>query len=56
MPAVRAIIRDASASNNRMSSFILGVVNSGAFRMAKPDNHLLTTDAGEPKRSNSGQR
>jgi hypothetical protein len=56
MPAVRAIIRDASASNNRMSSFILGVVNSGAFRMAKPDNHLLTTDAGEPKRSNSSQR
>ena len=56
MPAVRAIIRDASKSNNRMSSFILGVVNSGAFRMAKPDNHLLTTDAGEPKRSNSGQR
>jgi hypothetical protein len=56
MPAVRAIIRDASASNNRMSSFILGVVNSGAFRMAKPDTHLLTTDAGEPKRSNSGQR
>jgi hypothetical protein len=56
MPAVRAIIRDASTSDNRMSSFILGIVNSGAFRMAKPDNHLLTTDAGEPKRSNSGQR
>jgi hypothetical protein len=56
MPAVRAIIRDAAASNNRMSSFILGVVNSGAFRMAKPDTHLLTTDAGEPKRSNAGQR
>ena len=56
MPAVRAIIREASASNNRMSSFILGVVNSGAFRMAKPDNHLLTADTSEPKRSNSGQR
>jgi len=56
MPAVRAIIRDAAASNNRMSSFILGVVNSAAFRMAKPDTNLLTTDAGEPKRSNSGQR
>jgi len=56
MPAVRAIIRDASKSNNRMSSFILGVVNSAAFRMAKPDTNLLTTDAGEPKRSNSGQR
>jgi hypothetical protein len=39
-----------------MSAFIIGVVNSGAFRMAKPDTHLLTTDAGEAKRSNSGQR
>ena len=56
MPAVRAILRDAGKSNNRMSAFVLGVVNSGAFRMAKADNHLLTTDAGEAKRSNSGSR
>ena len=56
MPAIRAIIRDAGRSNNRLSSFVQGVVNSGAFRMAKADNHLLTTDAGEAKRSNSGQR
>src|SRR5215213_2943154 len=56
MPTVRGIVRDAAGNNNRMSSFILGVVNSGAFRMAKPDTHLLTADAGEPKRSNSGQR
>jgi hypothetical protein len=56
MPAVRAIIRDAAASNNRMSSFILGVVNSGAFRMAKPDTHLLTADTGERSGRNSSQR
>jgi hypothetical protein len=56
MPAVRAIVRDAGKSNNRLSSFVLGVVNSAAFRMAKADNHLLTTDAGEAKRSNSGSR
>ena len=56
MPAVRAIIRDAGRSHNRLSAFVLGVVNSGAFRMAKADNHLLTTDAGEAKRSNSGSR
>ena len=35
MPAVRAIIRDAARTNNRFSAFILGVVNSAAFRMAK---------------------
>src|SRR3954452_3493077 len=57
MPAIRTIIRDAGKSNNRLSSFVLGVVDSAAFRMAKaPDNHLLTTDAGEAKRSNSGSR
>jgi hypothetical protein len=54
MPAIRAILRDAGKNNNRLSSFVLGVVNSGAFRMAKPDNHLLTTDASEPKRPTSG--
>jgi hypothetical protein len=57
MPAIRAIIREAGKQNNRMSSFVLGVVNSAAFRMAKAaDNHLLTTDAGEAKRSNSSAR
>jgi mono/diheme cytochrome c family protein len=56
MPAVRAIIRDAGRSDNRMSAFILGVVNSAAFRMARPDNQPLVTDAGEAKRSNSSAR
>jgi hypothetical protein len=35
MPAVRVIVRDAAASGNKMSAFILGVVNTPAFRMAK---------------------
>ena len=56
MPAIRAIIREAGKSNNRMSSFVLGVVTSGAFRMAKADTNQLTTDAGEAKRSNSASR
>ncbi|HMB81465.1 MAG TPA: DUF1585 domain-containing protein, partial [Vicinamibacterales bacterium] len=56
MPAIRAIIREAGRSNNRMSAFILGVVNSGAFRMAKAENHPLTTEAAEPRRSNSASR
>ncbi|WP_420636705.1 DUF1592 domain-containing protein [Candidatus Palauibacter sp.] len=35
-PGIRAIAREAEADDYRMSSFILGVVNSGAFRMARP--------------------
>jgi hypothetical protein len=45
MPAVRAIIKDAAKSDYRLSSFILGVVNSGAFRMAKAETKVVTTDA-----------
>jgi Protein of unknown function (DUF1592)/Protein of unknown function (DUF1588)/Protein of unknown function (DUF1587)/Protein of unknown function (DUF1585)/Protein of unknown function (DUF1595) len=54
MPAVRAILRDSGKNSNHFSSFVLGVVNSAAFRMAKPDSHLLTTDASDAKRSTSG--
>ena len=35
-PAVRAIARRAEADGYRMSAFILGVVESDAFRMARP--------------------
>jgi hypothetical protein len=35
MPTVRAIVRDAAKNDYRMSSFISGVVNSSAFRMAR---------------------
>jgi hypothetical protein len=34
MPTVRAIVRDAGANNLRLSSFVLGIVNSPAFRMS----------------------
>jgi hypothetical protein len=37
MPTVRAIARDAAAQRNRMSAFILGVVNSVPFRMNRVD-------------------
>jgi hypothetical protein len=48
MPAVRAIVRDAAKNDNKMSAFILGVVNSQAFRMAKVEApaKTLATDAG----------
>src|SRR5262245_66664869 len=44
MPAVRAIITDAAKHEYRLSSFILGVVNSGAFRMAKGETKAVATD------------
>jgi uncharacterized protein DUF1585 len=44
MPAVRAIIKDAAKNDYRLSSFILGVVNSAAFRMVKPVQKTLAAD------------
>jgi mono/diheme cytochrome c family protein len=38
MPAVRAIVNAAAKNDNRFSSFVLGIVNSAAFRMAKPES------------------
>jgi len=57
MPAIRAVVREAAKNDNRMSSFILGVANSAAFRMAKaPESKQLTTDAGAAPKSNSSSR
>ena len=35
MPTVRTIVRNAGARDHRMSSYVLGVVNSPAFRMQR---------------------
>jgi mono/diheme cytochrome c family protein len=35
MPAIRTIVRDASRRDYRVSSFIIGLVNSPAFRMSR---------------------
>ena len=37
MPAVRAIVRDAGKKGDRLSAFVLGVVNSSAFKMGVAD-------------------
>jgi len=37
MPTVRAIAREAAASNNRFSAFVLGVVKSAPFQMRMAD-------------------
>ena len=37
MPTVRAIVKDAEANGNKMSNFIIGVINSPAFRMQRAE-------------------
>jgi uncharacterized protein DUF1592/uncharacterized protein DUF1588/uncharacterized protein DUF1587/uncharacterized protein DUF1585/uncharacterized protein DUF1595 len=56
MPAIRAIVRDAARNDNRMSSFILGVVNSAAFRMSKADPAATTDDTQPASRIEKGRR
>ncbi len=46
MPTVRAIARSAAAEGNRMSSFILGVVQSPAFQMSEAEPVVEQGDGG----------
>jgi hypothetical protein len=48
-PAIRAIARAAEAHEYRMSSFILGVIQSGAFQMKQADAANTTEDARQPR-------
>lgn len=43
-PSVRAIARTAAANDFKMSSFIVGVVKSDAFRMKRVEPEVTTTD------------
>ena len=45
MPTVRAITAAARDNDYRMSSFILGVINSPAFRMQRAETDGDTTEA-----------
>lgn len=49
MPAIRAVVRGAGKSGNKMSAFILGVVNSPGFRMSAVDTgkERRTTDVAQ---------
>ncbi|HVB37922.1 MAG TPA: DUF1585 domain-containing protein, partial [Vicinamibacterales bacterium] len=46
MPTVRAIVHKAALNGNRFSSFVLGVVNSDAFRMSRAG--ALSADNSQP--------
>jgi len=45
-PAIRAITRDAESHGYRLSSFILGVVNSAAFRSSRVDSATAGASSG----------
>ncbi len=47
MPTVRAIVRDAAKADNRMSQFVLGVVESPAFQMSRAEPVETTTTVAE---------
>ena len=44
-PTIRAIVREAEANGYKMSSFVLGVVKSPAFRMTRTS--AVALDAAE---------
>jgi Protein of unknown function (DUF1592)/Protein of unknown function (DUF1588)/Protein of unknown function (DUF1587)/Protein of unknown function (DUF1585)/Protein of unknown function (DUF1595) len=48
MPTVRSIVVGAAKNDHKFSSYVMGVVNSGAFRMAKapaaPTQKILNSD------------
>jgi mono/diheme cytochrome c family protein len=41
-PAIRAIVRDAARQEYKMSAFVLGVIESAAFRMSRPQTEMTT--------------
>jgi hypothetical protein len=44
-PTVRAIVKKAAQNGNRFSAFVLGIVNSAAFQMAKAEAPVTTETA-----------
>ncbi len=49
-PVIRALVKSAEANDYRMSSFIVGIVKSDAFKMKRAEP--VTTDAAPAPRSN----
>ena len=45
MPSIRTITEAARAADHRMSAFILGVINSPAFRMQRAEADGVETEA-----------
>ena len=54
-PTIRKVMRTAAQQDNRMSAFILGIVNSTPFQMAQTDDVVFTEDEASSAGSDSGQ-
>ena len=44
MPTIRAVVRDAEANDHRISTYVLGIVNSPAFRMQRAEGMAGQSD------------
>ena len=49
MPTVRKIVADAEANDLRMTSFIMGVINSDAFRMQQSIEDATTSSSADQR-------
>jgi cytochrome c551/c552 len=54
-PTIRAIVKKAGQNGNRFSSYVLGVVNSGAFQMAKAEPAVTTDNDQSAARPDKGR-
>lgn len=51
MPVIRKIVRDAAKDNQKLSAFVLGVVNSRAFQMARAEDVTTTNDESKSEKN-----
>jgi hypothetical protein len=56
MPAIRAIVREAKANDYRVSSLILGVARSAAFRTASVEAGSRKAEAGNQKAGHTSRK
>ena len=54
-PTVRAIVKKAAQSDYRLSSFVMGVVNSPAFQMSRSEGVTTTAGAAAPDSKQSAR-
>jgi hypothetical protein len=50
MPTVRKIVADAESNDLRMTSFVIGVIKSDAFRMQRASEDVTTASSASAQR------
>jgi hypothetical protein len=54
-PTIRKVMQNAAQKDNKMSAFILGIINSAPFQMTQTDDVVFTEDEASSAGSDSGQ-